>query len=262
MASNPSQASSWRQIAHCIASDIREGFVEITRHGLAVVGLAVIAVSVMFATRPDMQAAANEFLRGWFHSQQNDAENALRADNSMAEPGASRSTAAAIQTLTPEQLKVTQWLSRKYRISTEPMAALVTEAWREGERLQVPPTLILAVIAAESNFNPFAQRTDSHRGLMQIDSQSQHAALSRFGGPLSVFDPLTNVRVGSRLLQSFISQAGSIEGGLRAYAKTSPQAADGTYMERVLSEHKLLERLIQPQATAASNPSPAANKQP
>lgn len=260
MASNPSQASPWRQIAHCIASDIREGSVEITRHGLAVVGLAVIAVSVMFATRPDMQAAANEFVRSWFHSQQSDTSDTMRGDKSTEEPGARRSTAVATQTLTPEHLKVTQWLSRKYRISAEPMAAFVTEAWREGERIQVPPTLILAVIAAESNFNPFAQRSDRHRGLMQIDSVSQHEALSRFGGPLSVFDPLTNVRVGTRSLQSFIRQAGSIEGGLLAYAKTSPQAADGTYTERVMSEHKLLERLIQPQATSATNPSPAVDK--
>jgi Transglycosylase SLT domain len=244
---NP-QATSWGQIAQSMASDIRAGFVEITRHGMAALGMAVIAVVILFVARPELQTAANEYLLGWIQSQQSDGPV------STAGPGASRSTAVATQALTPEQRSVSQWLSRKYRISAEPMAALVTEAWSVGELSQVPPTLILAVIAVESNFNPFAQRSDNNRGLMQIDSQSQQDTLSRFGGPLSVFDPLTNLRVGSRVLQSFIQQTGSIEDGLRAYAQTSPQAADSTYTERVLSEHKQLERLIQTQATAASAP--------
>ena len=258
MASTRTPAFSWRQITHVIASDIREGFVEITRHGMAAVGLAVIAVAITFAARPDMQTAANEFVLGWIYARQNDGA----APSTVAEPGASRSTAVATQALTPEQRSVTQWLSRKYRISPEPLAALVTEAWSVGERSQVPPTLILAVIAVESNFNPFAQRSDSHRGLMQIDSQTQQDTLSRFGGPLSVFDPLTNLRVGSRALQSFIQEAGSIEDGLRAYAQTSPQAADSTYTDRVLSEYKLLERLIEAQTTSATNPPRAASKRP
>ena len=249
-----SRASSWKQIAQAIASDIREGFVEITRHGMAALGLAVIAVVLMFAVKPDMRTAANEYLLGWLHAQQDDGPVAA------AEPGAGRSTALATRALTPEQLALTQWLSRKYRISPEPLAALVTEAWTVGERSQVPPTLILAVIAVESNFNPFAQRSDSNRGLMQIDSLSQQDTLSRFGGPLSVFDPLTNLRVGSRVLQSFIQEAGSIEDGVRAYAQTSPQAADSSYTERVLSEHKQLERLLQTQATAASGPASAQAK--
>lgn len=258
MASKHTPAFAWRQFTHVIASDIREGFVEITRHGMAAVGLAVIAVAITFASRPEVLTAANEFVLGWIYARQNDGAS----PDAAAEPGASRSTAVAIQALTPEQRTVTQWLSRKYRISPEPLAALVTEAWSVGERSQVPPTLILAVIAVESNFNPFAQRSDRHRGLMQIDSQTQQDTLSRFGGPLSVFDPLTNLRVGSRALQSFIQETGSIEDGLRAYAQTSPQAADSTYTERVLSEHKQLERLVQTQTAPANNPPSAASKQP
>jgi hypothetical protein len=254
MAKPNTQAASWGQIAQSIASDIRAGFVEITRHGMAALGMAVIAVVILFVARPGLQTAANEFLLGWIQSQQHDGPAAAVG------PGASRSTALATQALTPEQRSVALWLSRKYRISAEPMAALVTEAWSVGELSQVPPTLILAVIAVESNFNPFAQRSDSNRGLMQIDSQSQQGTLSRFGGPLSVFDPLTNLRVGSRVLQAFIQETGSIEDGLRAYAQTSPQGTDSTYTERVLSEHKLLERLIQTRATAASSPASAVVK--
>lgn len=249
MANTLTQQASWRQITQCIASDIRAGFVEITRHSMAALGMAVMALVILFAARPDLQTAANEYLLGWIRSHKSDTP--ITAGDS----GADRSTAVATRALTPEQLRVTQWLSRKYRISPEPVGALVTEAWAVSEPSQVPPTLILAVIAVESSFNPFAQRSDSNRGLMQIDSRSQQDTLSRFGGPLSVFDPLTNLRVGSRVLQSFIQEAGgSIEGGLQAYAQTSPQGTDSTYTERILSEYKLLERLVETQATSASSP--------
>ena len=254
MVTTRTQASGWRQIAQSIASDIREGFVEITRHGMAALGLAVIALLIAFVARPDMRTAANEYLLGWIQSHQSDGPTAA------AEPGAGRSTAVTTRALTPDQLSVTQWLSRKYRVSAEPLAALVTEAWTVSENSQVPPTLILAVIAIESNFNPFAQRSESNRGLMQVDSLSQQDTLSRFGGPLSVFDPLTNLRVGSRVLQGFIQETGSIENGVRAYAQTSPQAADSSYTERVLAEYKLLERLVQPPAAAASAPAKASTK--
>ena len=254
MVTTHTQASGRKQIAQGIASDIREGFVEITRHGMAALGLAVIAVLIAFVARPDMRTAANEYLFGWIQSHQSDGPAAA------AEPGAGRSTAVTTRALTPDQLSITLWLSRKYRISAEPLAALVTEAWTVSENSQVPPTLILAVIAIESNFNPFAQRSESNRGLMQVDSLSQQETLSRFGGPLSVFDPLTNLRVGSRVLQGFIQETGSIENGVQAYAQTSPQAADGSYTERVLAEYKQLERLVQRPASAASAPSTATAK--
>ena len=249
------QPTSWAQIAQGMASDIRAGFVEVTRHGMAVLGMAVLALLILFAARPELQTAASDVVLGWIQSPQDD-------DAALADPGASRSTALAIQALSPEQLAVTQWLSRKYRISPEPLAAMVTEAWKVGERTQVPSTLILAVIAAESSFNPFAQRSSHNQGLMQIDRQTQLDALSRFGGPLSVYDPLTNLRVGSRLLKSAIVQAGSVEDGWRAHAQASAQAADPGYTERVLAEYKFLEGLVQTQTAGVSAPSPSASPSP
>ena len=37
-----------------LSGDVREGFVEITRHSLALVGLAVVAVTLTFAARPGL----------------------------------------------------------------------------------------------------------------------------------------------------------------------------------------------------------------
>lgn len=254
MVKQPAQAPSWWQITQGIAADIRAGFVEVTRHGMAALGLAAAVVVLTLTARPDLLAEANTLALGWLQSQQTGEAAAP------AEPGAGRSTAVPTQALTAQQLGVTQWLSRKYRVSPEPLGALVAEAWAVSERSQLPPTLILAVIAVESNFNPFAQRSDKGLGLMQIDSQAQQAVLSSFGGPLSAFDPVTNLRVGARLLQGLIQSTGSLEDGLRAYAQTSPQAGDSTYTERVLSEYKQLEQLVQTLAAAASSAATASPK--
>lgn len=213
------------QSPNSIALDMREGFVEITRHGSALLGLLVLLITLTFSTRPGLQTVASEWLMGWLTSRQ---------DGLLAE---------AMQELMPEQVKVTRWLSRKYRIAPQPLEQLVAEAWQLGQISQVPPTLILAVMAVESGFNPFAKGTQGANGLMQIDPQAQQATLQAFGGRLAVFDPLTNVRIGVRLLQSSIQEAGSLREGVLRYGRASGQASEESYADRVMTEHRQLERV-------------------
>ena len=219
--------------------DIREGFVEITRHSLALVGLSVLAVVLTFASRPSLQTSASEWLMGWLTSRQ---------DQDLAQ---------AVQDLPPEQAKVTHWLSRKYRVSPQPLSTLVAEAWQLGQLSQLPPTLILAVMAVESGFNPFARGTQGAMGLMQIEPLAHEDTLNQFGGKLAAFDPQTNLRIGARLLQSSIQQAGSVEEGLRLYGRASGQANDTLYVERVMAEHKQLERIVQTYAHTAQTTAPS-----
>ena len=213
--------------------DIREGFVEITRHSLALVGLSVLAIVLTFATRPSLQTSASEWLMGWLTSRQDE------------------SLALAVQDLLPEQAKVTHWLSRKYKVSPQPLSMLVSEAWQLGQLSQLPPTLILAVMAVESGFNPFAKGTQGAMGLMQIEPGAHEDTLNQFGGKLAAFDPQTNLRIGARLLQSSIQQAGSVEEGLRLYGRSSGQTNDTVYVDRVMAEHKQLERIVQTYAQTA-----------
>ncbi len=208
--------------------DIREGFIEITRHSLALIGLTVLAVVLTFAARPNLQTSAGEWLMGWLTSRQDD------------------SLVLAVEDLLPEQAKVTHWLSRKYRVAPQPLSTLVAEAWQLGQVSQLPPTLILAVMGVESGFNPFAKGTQGAMGLMQIEPTANEETLNQFGGKLAAFDPVTNLRIGARLLQSSIQQAGSTEEGLRLYAQASGQPNDSTYIEKVMAEHRQLERLSRP----------------
>jgi soluble lytic murein transglycosylase-like protein len=223
--------------------DIREGFVEITHHSMALVGLAVVAVTLTFVTRPDLQTSASEALLGWLEMRQ--AETQLEnQDLAQEQDAASRSTATALKHLSKEQLAVTYSLSRRYRVSPEPLGALVTEAWALGERSQIAPTLLLAVMAIESKFNPFATGPQGGLGLMQIEPESQAENLRPFGGRLAAFDPVTNLRLGARQLQALLQSAPSLEDALRLYAGVSGQSDDEQYVDRVLTEQKQLDKII------------------
>lgn len=221
-----------------MAGDVRDGFVEVSRHSLALLGLVVVAVTLTFMARPGLQLAVNEVVLEWLEMRQADSMEPPAND------AAYRSTATSVKGLPKNQLAITYWLSRRYRVSPEPVAALVTEAWDVGERSQIPPTLLLAIMAIESKFNPFTAGTQGAMGLMQIDPDVHASALSAFGGRLAVFDPVTNLRVGARYLQDLMLQSETIEEALRRYAAASGQMEEGTYIEKVLNEQKLLDKML------------------
>jgi soluble lytic murein transglycosylase-like protein len=231
-------------------SDVREGFVEITRHSLAMFGLTVVILSVTFWARPDLQVSASSALFDWLEIRQTEAMEPTPQRNA-----ASRTTAKNPHTLTAEQLLVTRWLSRKYRVSPEPLGAMVAEAWTLGERSQLAPSLILAVMAIESRFNPFASSSQGHVGLMQIELEAHAEPLALSGGPLSAFDPLTNLRVGVRHLQGLIQQSNSQEEALALYAMSSGVSNESQYVERVLAEQQLIEKAFEKPTPTARAPS-------
>jgi len=227
----------WQTLGSLVL-DIRAGFVAVTRHSLAMLGLILLVVVLTFASRPQLQTNASEWLLGWLGSRQDSA------------------LAQVLEKVQPEQTRVTRWLSSQYKVAPEPLATLVAEAWQIGQLSQLPPTLILAVMAVESRFNPFAKGTQGAMGLMQIEPSAHQDTLNRFGGQLAAFDPLTNLRLGARLLQASIRDGGSVDAGLRQYAQASGQSNDAAYVERVMSVHHLLQRLVQTQATISSASEP------
>lgn len=218
-----------------LKTSLNSGLLKITRHSLALLGLSCLALVLIFASRPDLRLSASHNLLGWLESRQDTL--------SLEDPAVQSVTHMPVVALSEEQALVTRWLSRRYKVSPEPLGALVSEAWAVGDRVQVSPTLLLAVMAIESRFNPFASGTQGGMGLMQIEPDAQRQALRPFGGPLAAFDPLTNLRVGARHLQSLIEQSASVEAALELYALATGQPNGVEYVNRVLVEQKQLEAM-------------------
>lgn len=220
------------------AADVINGFLEITHNGFALLGLAVAFAAITLTARADLRQAGEEQLRGWLHARQ------VEEVGFPLEPSASeRAMAINPKELPREQAAVAYWLSKKYRVAPEPLAALVTEAYEVGKRTKLDPTLILAIIAIESSFNPFAQSSVGAQGLMQVMTSVHTDKYEGFGGQLAAFDPVANLRVGVKVLQECIARAGSLEGGLRYYVGAANLPDDGGYAAKVLAEHFRLRQV-------------------
>jgi soluble lytic murein transglycosylase-like protein len=192
----------------------------------------------MLSARPELRAASTTHLLAWLETRQ--LTHTWSPPESFA--ALERTTAGDPLDLPAEQASVTYWLSRKYNVSPEPLSVLVAEAFLLGERAKIAPTLILAMMAIDSNFNPFAQSSMGGQGLMQILPMQQAHKLAQWGGPMATFDPLSNLRVGVSVLHDLSVQKGSIDAGLVAYAETS-KSRESNYLERVLQEEQRLARI-------------------
>lgn len=231
---------------------LTEGFFRMTHNTFALVGLAVVFVVLALSARPDLRQTGEEHLRSWLHARQ------VTLLGILPEPDAvDRATATNPRDLPREQATVAFWLSKKYRVAPEPIGALVAEAYDVGSRTRLDPTLILAIMAVESSFNPFAQSPVGAQGLMQVMTQVHSDKYENFGGKLAAFDPVTNLRVGVKVLQECISRAGSLDGGLKLYVGAGNLENDGGYADKVMAEHARLYQVAKGRALPAQPSQPA-----
>jgi Transglycosylase SLT domain len=233
--------STWshvRRSVGTVADDVAQGFFEITHNSFAMLGLALVFVVLTLTARPDLREAGETRLMALLMARQ-------EATIGFVEPDAiGRATAANPKDLPTQQAAVAYWLSKKYSVAPEPLSALVATAFEIGEKAKLDPTLILAVMAIESGFNPFAQSPVGAQGLMQVMTKVHHDKYENFGGKLAAFDPVTNLRVGVKVLQECIRRAGSIEGGLKYYVGAANMVGDGGYTEKVMAEHSRLQQVV------------------
>lgn len=231
------------------ATVITKGVFEITHSSFALIGLAVIFGIITLTARPELRQLGEVKLFSWLQTRQV-VESGLKN-----EPDAiDRATASNPKDLPKQQAAVAFWLSKKYRVAPEPVSALVAEAYKLSQRTKLDPTLILAVMAIESGFNPFAQSPVGAQGLMQVMTQIHQDKYANFGGKLAAFDPLTNLRVGVKVLQECIQRAGSMEGGLRYYVGATNIEDDGGYVGKVIAEHARLQVVAQGRAVPIFRP--------
>ena len=224
--------------ARVFSGDVGRGLLEISHNTLALVGMFAITAAVFALGRADvrgqLEVVTLEWLQTRHEAREHASGNLLAA---VAEPEAvHRATAADLTELTRQQATLATWISRRYKVAPEPIGALVLEAWVIGQRAGLDPTLILAIMAVESSFNPFAQSPVGAQGLMQVLTRVHDDKYESFGGRHAAFDPISNLRVGVQVLKECIRRAGGLNEGLRFYVGAALLETDGGYVGRVLLE--------------------------
>lgn len=234
-----------RQATSVFVRDVGSGALEISHNSLALLGLAAVVAVVFVAGRPDIRERAEAWALDWLQ-ERHEARAEESGDTLLAaaEPEAvNRATAASPTELSRPQAAVVAWIARRYSVAPEPVARLVKEAWSIGERARLDPTLILAVVAIESRFNPFAQSSAGAQGLMQVMTRVHRDKYDAFGGHHAAFDPISNLKVGVQVLRDCIARAGDLESGLRWYVGAANLPDDGGYIGKVLSEQSHLQQV-------------------
>ena len=137
-----------------------------------------------------------------------------------------------------EQALVATYIARRYHVAQEPVGELVKAAFQTGREVGLDPLLLLAVMAIESSFNPYAESGVGAQGLMQVMAKVHSDKLRYFGGQRAALDPLANITVGALVLKDCIARGGTLAGGLRLY--NGATSDDGGYGAKVVAERARL----------------------
>lgn len=155
---------------------------------------------------------------------------ALAALDAFAIPGVSKVQSQALRS----------YIARKYRIAHDVAGVLIQTVYSVGREKKLDPLLILAVIAIESRYNPFAESHVGAQGLMQVMTRVHKDKFESFdGGPDAALNPIANIQVGSQILHDCVKRRGSVTGGLACYVGAIGPS-DGGYGAKVLAERRRL----------------------
>lgn len=208
------------------------------------------------------------------------ANNGGEADaEAVVETPASRAmikTAANQRLAMPEERRyslLADYMARKFLVSRQVVHDLVKTAYAVGRKYNIDPTLLVAVIAVESSFNPIAESVAGAKGLMQIIPQFHLEKFAEFGGEQAVFEPRANITVGAKIIREYLqASSGDLFTALQTYAGAVADR-DAAYTHKVLGEKDRLDALLglprtdrggrtEPAAAAALPPSAPTGTQP
>lgn len=147
----------------------------------------------------------------------------------------------AKQPLQKQQQWVSEWLSKRYKVAKEAANMFVSTTYSTAKEIKIDPLLILAVMAIESGFNPYAESPVGAKGLMQIMATIHHEKFQEVGGINSALNPVANIKVGSLILKDYVTRGGSVREGLKSYVGAGAFDSDSGYGNRVLAEYRRLK---------------------
>ncbi|HEV8144164.1 MAG TPA: lytic transglycosylase domain-containing protein [Methylomirabilota bacterium] len=171
-------------------------------------------------------------------------------------PRSPRATPAVVAPLSSRSTNIVASIRRRTRSETH--AGIVTLAHRAAVRYGIPESLVAAVIAVESEFNPDAISRRGALGLMQLMPRTA-AGL----GVRDAFDPRENVDAGARHLRDLLNRFADVPLALAAYNAGAQAVIDHggippypetrAFVARVMSR---LERGVTPAAAVVAAATP------
>jgi len=135
--------------------------------------------------------------------------------------------------LSPDLQRVKGYIAKRYQVSAVALEPLLAAAQQTGRSVGVDPLLLVAVMAIESRFNPFAESPMGAQGLMQVIPKWHPDKVDVKSDKGAMFNPDTNIRVGALVLKEYIQSTGSIERALQQYNGSSDPATP--YANKVMA---------------------------
>jgi len=152
----------------------------------------------------------------------------------------------------PQYHTLALYLSRRYKVALDATTQLVGAAHETGISLGMDPLLILSVMAIESSFNPIAESVMGAKGLMQVMPKYHQDKLEEEGGENLVLDPMTNIKVGTRILKDAMRRGGGLMPGLQLYAGAFGDASQ-QYAQKVIAERARMQQFLKRPQLARSD---------
>lgn len=140
----------------------------------------------------------------------------------------------------PQHDRLSRFISARYKVPPD-IARETVEAAREASaEVDLPISLILAVIAVESSFDRYSDN-GCCKGLMQVNPPAHPEKVKEIGGVSGLFDIRLGVRTGTRILKEYLNQKNqNLEKALLRYnGATTPNE----YPDKVLAEKKLYDKV-------------------
>lgn len=191
-----------------------------THGGLLVAGLIVTLFVASRIANHGVQGLSVSSLLGT----QSAVASAVAVESDEPESVAVAAESAAVK-LSPDLQRVKNYIAKRYLVSPVAVEPLIASAQAAGRSVGVDPLLLVAVMAIESRFNPFAESPMGAQGLMQVIPKWHPDKVDVKSDKGAMFDPETNIRVGAMVLKEYIARTGSVERALQQYNGSSDPAA-------------------------------------
>lgn len=135
-------------------------------------------------------------------------------------------------------------LTERFRLNADNARHITCAVEQAADKLKLPRSLILAVIATESSFNTRATSPVGAAGLMQVMPSTQRDIAPQHSSRADLYEPMMNVYVGATILRHYLDQAG----GDTAQALRRYSGGTRGYVQRVLASWRFFSDFADPDA--------------